>query len=105
MSLTMKGVAGQRRGGYNFMKFNINNYIRFKITKHGWDYIRDKNKTDPLYKFYPQIFKVDSEGYCKEQLWSVMQFFGEGINMWSLVIETDIELIFPKSDSNLHLTI
>jgi len=50
-------------------------------------------------------FKLDSEGYCTEQLWSVMQFFGEGINMWSLVIETDIELIFPESDSALHLTI
>ena len=101
----MKGVAGQRRGGFNFMKFNINNHIRFKITKHGWDYIRDKNKTDPLYKRYPITFKVDSDGYCTKQLWSVMEFFGEGINMWSLVIETDIELIFPKSDSNLHLTI
>ena len=105
MSLMMKDVAGQRRGGFNFMKFNINDNIRFKITEHGWDYIKDKNKTDPVYKLYPKTFKVDSEGYCIEQLWSVMQFFGEGINMWSLVIETDIELIFPKSDSTLHLTI
>lgn len=101
----MKGVAGQRRGGFKFMKFNINNHIRFKITKHGWDYIRDKNKTDPVYKLCPKTFKVDSDGYCTEQLWRVMRFFGEGIKMWSLVIETDIELIFPKSDSNLHLTI
>ena len=106
MSLTMKGVAGQRRGGFNFMKFNINNKIRFKITEHGWDYIRDKNKTDPVYKRYPITFKVDSDGYCTKQLWSVMEFFGAGMTMgFQLLFETDIELIFPKSDSNLHLTI
>jgi len=106
MSLTMKGVAGQRRGGFNFMKFNINNYIRYKITEEGWKYIKDKNETDPVYKRYPKTFKVDSEGYCKEQLWCVMQFFGEGISMcFNPLFETDIELVFPKSDSTLHLTI
>ena len=102
----MKGVAGQRRGGFNFMKFNINNHIRFKITKEGWDYIRQKNRTDFVYKMYPKTFKVDSEGYCKEQLWSVMEFFGAGMTMgFDPLFETDIELIFPKLDSTLHLTI
>jgi len=55
---------------------------------------------------FPKTFIVDSEGYCKEQLWVVMQFFGEGISIgFQPLIETDIELIFPKSDSALHLTI
>lgn len=59
-----------------YIKFNINDDIKFKLTPKGLEIIEKINKTDPTYKRFPKEFIPDEDGYCHEQLWCMMDFWG-----------------------------
>jgi len=73
------------------IKINLNNTVKFKITKDGEKYLANLNSTHNVYKLCPISFKKDSNGYSEAQLWELFQYFGEAIYMGSqLPIETEI---------------
>jgi hypothetical protein len=77
------------------VKFNINDSIRFKFTKTGWDYVNKLNATHYIYSKYPLKYKKDE--WNEEQLWSFMQKFGNKFSMgFECIIETEIEFILPE---------
>lgn len=77
---------------------NVNNYVRIKLTKFGFEKLK-KNHED-LRKRYPTIIgeytppKVDEDGFCEMQLWEVMNTFGEDLFNGSinLPFETNIQI-------------
>lgn len=85
---------------------NINNYVRIKLTKFGFEKLK-KNHED-LRKKFPTVGeftppKVDEDGFCKMQLWQVMNIFGEDLFSGSinLPFETNIQIDeaqFEKAD-------
>ncbi len=77
------------------VKFNINDYIRFKFTKTGWALVEKINKTHAIYSLYPLKYK---DGWNEEQLWSFMNKFGEHFHMGlECIIETEIEFVLPET--------
>jgi hypothetical protein len=61
-------------------KFNINNFVKVKLTQKGIDIL--KRNHDDLNKRCNGVLdefelKLDEDGYYKDQLWSIMQSFGE----------------------------
>lgn len=65
----------------NFIKFNINYYVRVKLTDHGRKLHRQQYRE--LYNQLPITAmtpytppKEDDEGWSKWQLWDLMQRFG-----------------------------
>lgn len=66
------------------MKINMNHYVKIKLNQRGLEIHREK--FDELKKFFPKLGdyrppKVDSEGWHREQLWSVMLTYGPHIRM------------------------
>jgi hypothetical protein len=65
--------------------FNINGYIRVKLTKHGKKIHRDRH--DELNALYPKCKlkyrkpTEDAEGWSEWQAWHLMQTFGPHIGM------------------------
>ena len=67
------------------MKFNLNDYVRVKLTPHG----REILKT--TYNNYQP--RIDKNGWYRTQLWSLMEDFGPHIRMGTKPpFETEIEL-------------
>jgi hypothetical protein len=54
------------------MLFNINGYVKVKLTTHGWDII---NKHSP----YLGATIKEKDGWSEWQLWHLMSIFGEHI--------------------------
>ncbi len=72
----------------NEVEFNINDYVKVKLTERGLKIHREKyddldRRMNGLFsKHYPYTTPtVDSEGYSKWQLWDLMQRFGTHINL------------------------
>jgi hypothetical protein len=63
--------------------FNINNNVRFKLTKHGRQYLAKLNRSDKVLYKYPLKFKTDKDGYCRDQLWHLMHIFGPALFLGS----------------------
>jgi len=64
------------------MNFNINDYVKVKLTYHGMDILRKNHAkifahTYKVPDFVPPI--VDEDGYTEFQMWYLMQEFGEYI--------------------------
>lgn len=84
------------------MKININDMVKVKLTDFGkeiWYHQNDKiNKWAETYgskiRLEPVIPVVDKDGWMTEQLWVLMNVFGEHIyNGSKLCFETTIEII------------
>ena len=72
---------------------NLNDQIRFKITKYGEAYLERLNQTSPVYKQYPKTFEKDADGFSTAQIWEIANIFGpEMYNGCNPPIETTIEL-------------
>lgn len=80
------------------MKFNINNYVKVKLTDHGKEILlkqaEEFRSEHPNIASYYELPKEDDEGFSKWQLHSLMYRLGHlmficGEN----VIETEIEII------------
>ncbi len=80
------------------MKFNVNEYVRVKLTPTGKDILR--KKFDELHANFPQEFKEfslpkeDSEGFSLWQMSSLFADFGEHIYTGcEPPFETEIEIV------------
>lgn len=77
-------------------KFNINNYVKVKLTEKG------KNIIENYYSNIPQLEnhsrplpKEDENGWSKWQMWDLMSMFGDKMfNGCDVPFETEIEI--PK---------
>lgn len=85
------------------MKFNINNYVKVRITPNGIKALETnhnhlKNIAPSIGDFRPP--EIDSDGFVKFQLWQLMQEFGPYIKMGvALPFETEIEIeAIPYAD-------
>ncbi len=76
------------------MKFNVNNYVRVRLTEVGKKILLKEYEEDK--KFYPDLtyrYEPDAEGFVKFQMWDLMQIFGVHMgNGCDIPFETNIEL-------------
>lgn len=82
-----------------FKEFNVNQYVKVKLTDEGLDILRKDNEN--MRKAFPKWPEwkepvTDEEGYAEFQCWSLMSRFGEHISLGSklpfeTVILVDIE--------------
>ena len=88
------------------MKFNVNNYIKVKISDYGEELLRlDHDKSvKQLWEIHPRLamreegnFTLpieDEEGYSKMQMWHFMAIFGKHIYLGcELPFETTVEIL------------
>lgn len=81
-----RGSSVRHDGGEmkQFVEFNINDYVKVKLTGHGVDCLK-KNYDDlvsqGMYAYGYTAPKVDENGYSKFQMWSLMQDLGPYIQM------------------------
>ena len=69
------------------IEFNINNYVKIKLTTDGREILRKKGLD-----FY--IDKEDQYGWSKWQLWNLLQTFGEHIFLGcDLPFESNIKIL------------
>lgn len=83
------------------MRFNINKYIKVRLTDHGKEILQKYH--EDLQAMYPslhipQIYVEDSEGYIKFQLWQFMQIFGSHFSMGTPLIIEHNEIIFSEEE-------
>lgn len=71
------------------MKFNINDYVKVKLTEHGKKILKEKDINN----------SVDENGYTKFQLWDIMNIFGEYCIL-GCDVPFETEIIIPE-DTNL----
>ena len=77
-----------------YQYFNINNYVKVKLTEKG-KYIY-YHRFDDI-SLSPIELEYDDEGYVEFQLWHLMQIFGEHLfNGCDIPFETTIK--FKKED-------
>jgi len=79
------------------MRFNMNNYVKVKLTPYGLSILKQQH--DELESQSPKIgpFKppsVDADGWTQLQAWSLIQIFGPhiSIGMNNVPFETEIEI-------------
>jgi hypothetical protein len=81
------------------IEFNINHWVRVKLTEHGRQHHRRKNEAllwEHGADYQPP--EEDAEGWSKWQLWDLMCEFGDGILMAGpLMFETTIQLIVEEN--------
>jgi len=93
------------------MKFNVNDYVRVKLTEAGRLHILQEHKA--LYDRlqlpagdYSPLPKEDEEGWSTFQLWVLMSRFGSMIEVgvWgdNLPFETEIEIVEVKRIADQH---
>ncbi len=77
--------------------FNVNSYVRVKLTPHGHKIVRERfrklNAVLPVtadLRFTPP--KEDSDGWSRWQMWSLMETFGAHVGLaLPISFETSIE--------------
>ena len=78
------------------MKFNINDYVKVKLTEFGMDILRKQHKE--LKIFWPGLPdfeppKEDKDGWSEHQLWTLMSHFGHTLsNGGEVPFELEIEI-------------
>lgn len=77
------------------MKFNINNYVKVKLTDFGREIHSDWwNSLDSSWMRPYRSPTEDAEGYSVWQLWHLMEIFGEHIHLGGKnPFETEIEIL------------
>ena len=81
--------------------FNINQYIKVKLTDKGKEVIQ--NDYDRLCAAYPNadfkpVYLEDDEGYTKFQLWDFMRLFGEYMYCGSPCYIENNEIFFDTGE-------
>ena len=72
-------------------KINLNDNVKFKLTKDGKEFLKELNTNHSLYKLCPISFKKTKDGYYNAQLWELFHYFGTELYMGSnLPMETEI---------------
>ena len=78
--------------------FNVNNYVKIKITKVGMDIL--KKRHDKYANLAPEVFgyftppPTDEDGWSEFQLWDLCnKFGGQMFNGGSVPFETTIKII------------
>lgn len=83
------------------MKFNINNYVKVKLTDKGKDiYFHRHDEINAHYKkkvIKPSYPKADDDGYTKFQLWNLMEIYGKYCTLGS-ELPFDSEIIFEEKE-------
>lgn len=91
------------------MRFNVNDYVKVKLTTHGREELRRQTHqlnrhlwaTNPDAKALPyDAVKEDADGWSRWQFWDLMQRFG-GDNMGlaaPMMFETEIEIETKPAD-------
>ena len=78
------------------MKFNINDYVRVKLTDLGrYIYYHQYDELNKIYgkQVCEPSYPKEVDGWYRAQLWSIMELFGPHIGMGKLnVFETIIEI-------------
>lgn len=83
--------------------FNMNDYVRIKLTDHGKEVYR-KYWADRLPTHPPPQPHYDSEGWITMQLWVVMQYFGAAMgNGLPVPFDTEMELVGQHSPWRLTI--
>ena len=90
------------------MKFNINNYVRVKLTEKGKQKLKKDyesfRKVNPYLREYAPPVE-DAEGYSKWQLWCLMEKLGKHISLGGVVpFDTEIDIVFPQQQSPVGTT-
>lgn len=68
------------------MKFNVNNYVKVKLTKRGKEIMEEEGVMSKP--------KPDAEGFSKFQMWELMQIFGNYVyNGCEIPFEMEIEIM------------
>jgi hypothetical protein len=80
------------------MKFNVNNYVKVRLTDEGRTIIKCKRYSNPLLKGYLDYDdtypKEDENGWSMWQMWDLMSMFGDYMyNGCRIPFETEIEII------------
>ncbi len=86
------------------MKFNINYYVKVKLTKHGKELLRLDHDAfiEQIKAFSPplaegRVFKLpkeDEEGWSKWQMWHLFETFGKHMYLGcNTPFETEIEIV------------
>ena len=76
--------------------FNVNSYVWIKLTKLGLRKLKERH--NEIYKQCPSVGKftppeTDADGFCKMQLWEVMNIFGQCCsNGANIPFETNIRI-------------
>jgi len=91
----------------SFVRFNVNHYVRVKITQHGKKCLR-KNYDD-LAKSYGgklgfkfRLPKADADGWTQFQMHDLMANFGQHMYCGCKIpFETEIEILFENVASDL----
>lgn len=84
------------------MKFNVNEYVRVKLTERGRQILLDEaaefRREHPQVKSPHSLPKEDEEGWSKWQMWSLMQHFGPHIHLgFDPPFETEIDILVKES--------
>lgn len=80
------------------MMFNVNNYVRIKLTDYGKEILR--KRFDEMHEKFPKAFKKfrtpkeDADGWSKWQMWDLMNTFGDYVSLGMEVpFDTVIEIL------------
>ena len=84
------------------MKFNVNDYVKVKLNDRGLEIL--KKQYDDLAAEFPSLKKeefqppkTDENGYCKFQLWVLMETFGSSIGL-SFIPPFETEIIIGDDE-------
>jgi hypothetical protein len=91
------------------MKFNVNEYVRVRLTETGKNILR--KKFDSAHERMPQAFKEfalpeeDEHGFSEWQMWHLFANFGEHIYLGCKPpFEAEIEIVEKAFQHSVHLT-
>lgn len=87
------------------LRFNINEYVRVKLTPRGRAIHRaqhdDLSARFPSAKFTYSAPVEDADGWSQWQAWTLMETFGQHVGMgFELPFETTIEILANKPSDN-----
>ena len=83
----------------DFMKFNMNDKVKVKLTEHGRKVHREEHEKLFAGQKYSHVYsppEEDSDGYSTWQMWQLMSSFGEWIYM-GCAIPFDTNILVEKS--------
>lgn len=82
----------QKNEDHDWSDFNLNDYIKFKLTKKGEEYVKGLNKNHPIYSRCPLKF-IESGVWYEDQIWHFSNLFGHTFyNGCDQLVETKIKL-------------
>lgn len=75
-----------------YIKININDCVKVKITKEGWDHLERLDKEQDLPPGSSRsLYAPDDNGYSKMELWKLMNEFGNILyNGCKIPFETEV---------------